>query len=49
VGHLDWVQTLEDQLSRWPTLALIGNAYRGVGIPDCIRGADEAVTRLAAV
>lgn len=49
VGHLEWLQTLDDQLSRWPTLALIGNAYRGVGIPDCIRGADEAVTRLAAV
>lgn len=46
VGHLQWLQTLDDHLSRWPTLALIGNAYRGVGIPDCIRVADEAIARL---
>jgi oxygen-dependent protoporphyrinogen oxidase len=47
VGHLDWVDTLEDQMSRWPGLELAGNAYRGVGIPDCVHSATEAVTRLA--
>jgi oxygen-dependent protoporphyrinogen oxidase len=44
VGHLEWLRTLHDQSSRWPTLALIGNAYKGVGIPDCIRLANEAVS-----
>lgn len=43
VGHLEWLRTLTDQSSRWPGLALIGNAYKGVGIPDCIRLANEAV------
>lgn len=47
VGHLDWLRTLEDQLSHWPGLALAGNSYRGVGIPDCIRSATDAVERLA--
>ncbi|MFN8607952.1 MAG: protoporphyrinogen oxidase [Vulcanimicrobiota bacterium] len=46
VGHLDWLSTLEDQLSRWPGLAWAGNAYRGVGIPDCVRSANEAIARL---
>ena len=47
VGHLDWLRTLEDQMSRWPALQLAGNAYRGVGIPDCVHSAQEAITRLA--
>lgn len=48
VGHLEWLSTLEDQLSRWTGLGWAGNAYRGVGIPDCVRSATEAVGRLAA-
>ena len=47
VGHVDRVRTLEDHLSRWPGLELVGNAYHGVGIPDCIRSANEAISRLA--
>ncbi len=46
VGHLDWLATLEDHLSRWRGLAWAGNAYRGVGIPDCVRSASEAIARL---
>lgn len=46
VGHLEWLSTLEDHLSRWPGLAWAGNAYRGVGIPDCVRSASEAIARL---
>lgn len=47
VGHLARVQTLEDQISRWNHLQLVGNAYHGVGIPDCIHLATQAVARLA--
>jgi oxygen-dependent protoporphyrinogen oxidase len=42
VGHLDRLSRLEAALSRYPGLALTGAAYRGVGIPDCIR--DGALT-----
>jgi len=37
VGHLDRLAILEELLSRYPGLFLTGSAYRGVGIPDCIR------------
>ncbi|CAM3837999.1 protoporphyrinogen oxidase [Corallococcus sp. ZKHCc1 1396] len=43
VGHLGRVASLDGQLKRWPGLHLTGNAYRGVGVNDCIRDA----TRLA--
>lgn len=45
VGHLSWVGILEDRLAAWPRLELTGNAYRGVGIPDCIRLAGEKIQR----
>ncbi len=35
VGHLDRVDALESLLP--PGLRLAGSAYRGVGIPDCVR------------
>jgi oxygen-dependent protoporphyrinogen oxidase len=43
IGHLDRLEQLEAALSRFGGLAVTGAAYRGVGIPDCIRdGADTA-------
>lgn len=42
LGHLDRLDQLEAAVSRYPGLALTGAAYRGVGIPDCIR--DGALT-----
>ena len=42
VGHLGRVERLEAAVCRWPGLALAGNAYHGVGVPDCIRSGDEA-------
>lgn len=47
VGHGKRVATLEDHLSRWKDLAVIGNAFHGVGIPDCILLANRAMERLA--
>ena len=39
VGHLDRMAQLDDLISRKPGLHLLGNSYRGVGLPDLIRDA----------
>lgn len=46
VGHLDHVRQIEVQVARWPGLAVAGNAFGGVGVPDCVRSAESAVDRL---
>jgi oxygen-dependent protoporphyrinogen oxidase len=46
VGHLDRVQSIENELTQLPNLTLAGNAYRGAGIPDCIRSGELAAERL---
>ncbi len=47
IGHLDRVQRIENHLIQLPTLKLAGNAYRGAGIPDCIRSGEQAAEALA--
>jgi len=42
VGHLDRVTDIERAAARLPRFVLAGAAYRGVGIPDCIRSGEEA-------
>lgn len=42
VGHLDLVKELRAKLEPFPGVALAGNAYDGVGIPDCIRSGETA-------
>ena len=46
VGHLDRVQEIESEIRALPGLALAGNAYRGAGIPDCIRSGEAAAQTL---
>jgi oxygen-dependent protoporphyrinogen oxidase len=46
VGHRALVEQIEAQVSRWPGLALAGNAYHGVGIPFCVRSGEEAAGRV---
>jgi oxygen-dependent protoporphyrinogen oxidase len=48
VGHLDRVARIVRLTARHPTLALAGNAYRGVGIPQCIASAEAAAERIVA-
>jgi oxygen-dependent protoporphyrinogen oxidase len=48
VGHLDLVATIERELAGFPRLALAGNAYAGVGIPDCIHSGEQAAERVFA-
>jgi oxygen-dependent protoporphyrinogen oxidase len=46
VGHLARMQELEQQLARWPTLALAGNWRNGIGVPDCIESGERAAESL---
>lgn len=39
VEHLKLVEQIEKEAEKIPGLYLSGNAYRGIGIPDCIRQA----------
>ena len=48
VGHVDLVDQIEQQVAAIPGLELAGNAYRGIGIPLCIRSAKAAIQRLIA-
>jgi len=48
VGHLERLQRIEAHLAQLPGLALAGNAYRGIGVPDCVRSGSEAAQRVVA-
>lgn len=39
VGHQQRVGRIEERLHEYPGLHLAGNAYDGVGVPDCVRRA----------
>ncbi len=47
VGHLDRIERLEAMIAQTPGLHLLGNSYRGVGIPDLIRDARAAARAIA--
>jgi oxygen-dependent protoporphyrinogen oxidase len=49
VGHLERVDRIERLAEQLPAFALAGNAYRGVGIPQCIASGEAAAERLASV
>lgn len=46
VGHSGGIAQLAEILAAFPGLHLCGNAYGGVGIPDCIRMARKAADRV---
>ena len=46
VGHLDRLERMERVRQQLPGLALAGNAYRGIGVPDCVRSGREAAKQL---
>ena len=46
VGHLDRVAEIESLVRQQPNLWLLGNGYRGVGLPDLIRDARAAARQL---
>jgi oxygen-dependent protoporphyrinogen oxidase len=47
VGHLERLQRIEGLLKQLPGLALAGNGYRGIGVPDCIRSGEAAAQQLS--
>lgn len=42
LGHLDRLTVIENRQGAHPGLFLAGNAYRGIGIPDCIASGEQA-------
>jgi len=48
VGHLDRLARIDGALAPLPGLFLVGSAYRGVGVADCVRQAGEAAERVRA-
>lgn len=46
VGHQEVVNDIERLTSKLQGLALAGNGYRGIGIPDCIRSGEAAAISL---
>jgi oxygen-dependent protoporphyrinogen oxidase len=46
VGHLDRAQRIDAIVRELPGLALAGNAFKGVGVPDCVRSGMQAADRL---
>jgi protoporphyrinogen/coproporphyrinogen III oxidase len=48
VGHKELVAQIEARVAALPNVALAGNAYHGVGLPDCIHGGELAAERILA-
>ena len=48
VGHEQRVARIEEMVRAIPGLYLAGNAYHGIGIPDCVRMGREAATGVIA-
>ncbi len=46
VGHADRIGEISRRMKQYASVHLIGNAYEGIGIPDCIRLAKQAVNRI---
>jgi oxygen-dependent protoporphyrinogen oxidase len=49
VGHLDRLERIERLRQKLPGVALAGNAYRGIGVPDCVRSGRDAAKQLVAM
>jgi len=48
VGHSERVQRITSVTAKTPGLALAGNAYVGIGVPDCVRSGTEAAHKVMA-
>lgn len=46
VGHQDLVADINRRVRKYGSLELAGNAYGGVGIPDCINSAEQAAENI---
>jgi oxygen-dependent protoporphyrinogen oxidase len=48
VGHLERLQRIETLRQNLQGLALAGNGYNGIGVPDCVRSGAEAAGKILA-
>jgi len=48
VGHLNRIAALREKVDKHTCLALAGNGFEGVGIPDCVRAGETAAESIAA-
>ncbi|MFN2498886.1 MAG: protoporphyrinogen oxidase [Pyrinomonadaceae bacterium] len=46
IGHIGRINKIAERVAALPGLALAGNAFSGVGIPDCIRSGQAAADSL---
>ncbi|HTM39056.1 MAG TPA: protoporphyrinogen oxidase [Terriglobales bacterium] len=46
VGHLARVARIKSLVTGMPGFALAGNAYAGIGVPDCVRTGEEAANKV---
>ncbi|MCJ7432561.1 MAG: FAD-dependent oxidoreductase, partial [Anaerolineales bacterium] len=46
LGHPEILKHIDAALEKHPGLALAGNGYRGIGIPDCIHSGELAVNKI---
>jgi len=46
LGHPEILKRIDAALEKYPGLALAGNGYRGIGIPDCIHSGEAAVEKI---
>ena len=49
LGHPETLNRIDAALEKHPGLALAGNGYRGIGIPDCIHSGELAVKKIVAL
>jgi len=45
LGHLDRLKETFERVSKWRGLALAGNGYAGIGLPDCVASGESAAER----
>ena len=46
VGHQERIERINERVAALPGLRLVGNAYDGIGVPDCIRLGRKAANEL---
>ncbi len=49
LGHLDKVANIQNRLLEYKGLEIAGNAYSGVGIPECVYSGEQAAENILKV